>query len=103
MKTPPLSDDDPIDEMQWSIGENMYSFSTMDQIKDTLSIDYSYSYKLKNNFVPLDTILNPVLDDVVVVIDPAEYAEEIRAYDVFDTFDANGQEEPILINREHEQ
>jgi hypothetical protein len=64
LKTPALSADDPLEDMIWSIGENMYSFSTMNQLKDTLIVDYAYNYNLKNNFVPLDTVLNPILDDV---------------------------------------
>ena len=52
--------------MSWSIGENMYSFSTMDQIKDTLSIEYSYNYNLDENFVPLDNVLNTIIEGVLL-------------------------------------
>ena len=88
--------------MVWSIGENMYSFSTMSQIKDTLLVDYSYNYNLKNNFVPLDTVLNPPIDNFIVIIDPEEISGDIRAYDIYDTLQVEGEEDlPVLISREH--
>ena len=74
----------------------------MDPMKDTLIIDYSYNYNLENNFVPLDTVLNPILDDVVVIIDTTEIGEDIRTYDIYDTLQIENQENlPILIWREH--
>ncbi len=102
LKTPSLSSNDPLESMAWSVGENEYLFSTMSQIKDTLTVDYSYNYNLKNNFVPLDIILNPLLDDAIVIIDPLERSEEIRSYDIYDTLKVEGQEDlPVLISREH--
>jgi len=102
LKTPPLSSDSPLDQMSWSIGENMYSFSTMDQIKDTLSIEYSYNYNLDENFVPLDNVLNTIIEGSVIISDIQDTLFQARTYDVFDTLKTEGQEDlPILISREH--
>ena len=102
LKTPSLSSNDPLESMIWSIGGNAYSFSTMSQIKDTLTIEYSYDYNLKNNFVPLDTVLNPIMDDAFIVIDPLERSEDTRVYDIYDTLRVEGQNDlPVMVSREH--
>ena len=102
LKTPPLTGDNAIEEMSWNVSENMYSFSTMDQIRDTLVIDYSYEYESKENFVPIDVVLTPVLDDVMIIVDNVDENSQARSYDVFDTLQVEGQEDlPVLISREH--
>ena len=102
LRTPSLAGDSPLDEMSWSVGESMYSFSTMDQIRDTLVVEYSYDYKLKENFVPIDTVLTSILDDVMVVVDNLEINNQARTYDIYDTLQIQGQQPlPITVSREH--
>ena len=102
LKTPPISiSTDPIEKITWSIGENMYSYTTMTPIRDTVTFEYEYEYDLMDNFVPLDTLQNPILDDVVVVLDTTEIGDSSRFYEVFDTVSTNNETIPVLINREH--
>ena len=102
LKTPPITvSSDPIEKIMWSIGENMYKYTTMSPIRDTVTFPYEYDYNLFSNFVPLDTLQNPILDDVVIVLDTAEIGDSLRYYNVYDTVLTNNEIIPILINREH--
>ena len=44
----------------------MYTLTIISPIKDTIFFPYEYEYNLRHNFVPLDTVLNPVLDDQTI-------------------------------------
>ncbi len=102
LKTPPISiSTDPVEKIVWSIGENMYTYTTMTPIRDTVTFSYEYDYDVLDNFVPLDTLQNPISEDVIIVIDPNEISSDVRYYDVYDTVSTNSEVVPVLINREH--
>ena len=85
LKTPSLSVSSPFEQMKWSLGENIFSISAMDQLKDTLTVEYSYNYSLNQNFVPIDTVLNSIMDDMIIISDFEEILNDARTYSIFDT------------------
>jgi len=89
-----------LDSLTWNASSNRYSFSTVQADKDTVVYQYTQNYDLVSYSTLVDTVLNNIYSDIVV-IDTNEVVD--RFYTVFDTIvvNQNSQEftDPVKIKR----
>ena len=94
--TPPC-----VEKWNWSFGEAEYNQVPLEFIVDDAVFNYEYEYEQLENFVKLDVILNPPLDDAVIIIDPNETGDEPREYEIYAVLSTDQGDLPVVISRDY--
>ncbi len=71
-----------LDSLSWNSSSNRYIFSTVQAFKDTVEYPYAYQYDSTFYFTLVDTVLNDIYGDIVL-LDTTEITERnYREYDI---------------------